>query len=301
MHRETAHHRGTESCYQLWWWGEWSFHPGLVSSRPWVMQASHHDTQPLHYISNTHMHKYLLITYLWANSIPAAGSTMHQESHPGGRSISTAPWTTPYQPRSDCSYFACQERDLKRLALPWRVTFTHFLIQGPTRSFHQLHISGVSSQVNVLGGDGEVTYQPRPGTLLMEAGDYSLGEGEDLGDGGDFNVKHYKNKKKLPFSQERLQTLLYQDKAPKPARSVFTKTASLQTAKPDFQSKQVPILAAALQTWPSIPPVEHWNSSTYCTRLHGCQPGWAQRSWHSHSAGACVIPQWFPILLQGCT
>lgn len=167
---------------------------------------------------------------------------------------STAPGTTSYQPCSDCSYFACQERDLKRLALPWGVTFTHLLIQGPTHSFQQLHISGVSSQVNVPGGNGEVTYQPRPGTLLMETGDYSLGEGEDLGDGEDFNIKHDKNKKKLPFSQEQLQTLLYQDKAPKPARSVFTKTASLRTAKPDFQSKRVPILAAALQTRPSIPP-----------------------------------------------
>ena len=52
----------------------------------------------------------------------------------------------------------------------------------------------------------------------METGDRTLGEGEEEGgDREDFNIKHHKTKTILAFLQEHPQTLLYQDKAPKPA------------------------------------------------------------------------------------
>lgn len=75
-----------------------------------------------------------------------------------------------------------------------------------------------------------MSLQPRLHTLLTGTTEYTLGEGEL----GDFN-------KKISFSQEHLQALLYQDKEPNLARSVFTKSGSLRTATPDFQIKQVPI------------------------------------------------------------
>ena len=149
--------------------------------------------------------------------VPSALGRVTQGAGALHGATSTALWTTPDQPCSETGPILPAKKGIWKDLLYLSDRLLH------TSSFrvpHTIFISSASVEFHHrFTCDepwhlGEVTHQPRPGTILTETGGYTLGEG----DRRDFNIKHYQNKKKLPFSQEHVQTLLCWDKAPKPAR-----------------------------------------------------------------------------------
>lgn len=155
----------------------------------------------------------------------------HWESH-----------TPPAMPR-DCSCLSgywsdscLSRRGFEGICFILALTFTHLLIQGPPHNLPELCICRVASQVNV----------PEMMKRWLTSRGYALSlwrqENTLWGKGSqEILIKKIAKTRRNFLSQERLQALLYQDKELKLARSVITKAASLRTAKPDFQSRQVPI------------------------------------------------------------
>lgn len=140
------------------------------------------------------------------------------------------PWATlSHTPRLLLS--ACQGKDLKRFALPW------WLTPSCARSSPQFSLALHHwSFIRLMSWGWTDRWPPSQGQVhsLWRQETTVWGKGEEGEGGGSFNIKHYKTKKKLPFSQEHLQTLLHQGKGTKPQRSLFTK-------RPWLLSRQVPM------------------------------------------------------------
>lgn len=278
--------------------------PRACSSGRQVTQAPRCEAQLLHHISNTLVHKYLLTKFLWASSVHAAGATSPQEGHSGGYVVHPAQPCDPPLPATLRLFLFCLPRN------GFEKTCFTFVTDLHTHSAYPARLSpGVSSQAGVLGVNGEWRGDPPAKDRDNPHGDRRLQSGESVWGGrlqqGYLNIKHYEKKNKLSFSQEHLQTFLYQGKAPKPARSAFTERASLRTAKPAGQSKRVPTpltwVSESSRCWlhPCKPSPRFPVSSAYYTRPPAGQTLWAQ---HSHSTGTYgQEPRWSTILLQGCT
>lgn len=93
----------------LSWFNQDTLPPQTCSSGRRVMQASHRETQLLHHIADTRMHKYLLTKFLTSYCeqtqslllVPPALRRVTPRAGALRGAASTAPGTTPYQPRSE--------------------------------------------------------------------------------------------------------------------------------------------------------------------------------------------------------
>lgn len=159
-------------------------------------------------------------------------------------------------------YLACQGKDLKRFALPWWLTPScpRFSAQFSSALHHWSFIRLMS-----LGWtDSWPTSQGQVHSIWRQESTV-WGKGEEGEDGGDFNLKHYKTRKKFPFSLEHLQMLLHQSKDPKSQSSLFTK-------RPWFLSKQV--------SMPLICLCESRRCSLHPANLALSSPCWAWKQQH---------------------
>lgn len=217
----------------------------------------------------------------------------HWESH-----------TPPAMPR-DCSCLSgywsdscLSRRGFEGICFILALTFTHLLIQGPPHNLPELCICRVASQVNV----------PEMMKRWLTSRGYALSlwrqENTLWGKGSqEILIKKIAKTRRNFLSQERLQALLYQDKELKLARSVITKAASLRTAKPDFQSRQVPIHLTCLCAGCTPANLSMDGPSQALEEqhlVHVSGEHWAQWAWHSHTCDQEPHSD-FPILLQGCT